>query len=1040
MALAASVANAATTWTWKGGTDLNWFTPSNWQDASGNEATALASGDSFTFDAVTPSGAVNYNPSGNFSIGTITFGTGLTAGVKITGGKITSLGSAVNNNTSRAMEFANEVQFASTINLTMPTKHIIMSGGATGTTLSTSFSNLYGNFTLTSDWTVGTSYTVKEGSTLTTKNITNNASNSYLMIVDVKGKLVVNGNFSCYSSAKGASPRLLHKVNGVVIVTGTATVKGNSGDPGKNTCLVYDSSSSGIVLANKFSFQYGVKGTNYHYYNIAKIGVGTGNITYNNSARNYPKEYYSIGNWTFGEMSSNGNALSYSNDSIIFHTTDYSNSTVGRTITATACFDNKYVASGNKPVIVDGCGKMVFNCDFYRFYGLGASGSVTIEINNNCKPCNEASTNITMKSGTTLSFPKAGTGTTKEMCPIVIQSGAKMSFSNLSSTVVPVSARGLTLPASSPVPLTVAGSVLADGVYRLVSLTSGTIPDSYTNFVVSGTAIGTKTARAFRSSDKKLLLLGVDDSAETTDTCIWTGEGDGVNFSNPGNWMNGNVPSNGGEKVFFPGASGTLVNDIADAAPASITFAIGCSSAVKINGNAISGITAITNLSSASHTINAPVYFASGINVKQNAIAYDTIGNSHVTFAGGAYAAAGKTIDSGYSVVVFGKYYFANTSGSPWTATEDAAGTRKAVAANSYLYVPFAGNMNNLHVGSGAKIEIGNLAHGVSNGRLSWRNLGEMVVTNMTFTGSGNRYVSAYQDNNVTGKFKFESVVSTMTGNWFYFGDSAQAARHEFYIGAGGLSLSGYSQSQTPCFCFGSNFDGHAVTIRPWYSDFTIGDRTNGVYSLVFYRNVTLCTDDESGTGRTIKIDARTRSDGDKVVLTVSGSGKVEVNKTCSNSTAPTVAVTNTATLAIKPGASLGEGAMTVNSGATLAVPGAGTVTLDGNLTLVGGANLSFMIDGIGDSPKISMASGRTVNVSDVTAQNPVKVAIVESADKNFRSFEPYVLIRGAGLSGGDAEKFAVAENPPAWFDGFAVVGGDLVLVAKRPGLSLSVR
>ena len=122
----------AATWYWTGeGGDLNWFTAANWSDGDGNAATGLASGDSFMFDAVTPSGSVNYNPSGDFNIETVTFGAGLTSAVKIAGGKIASLGSAVNNNASYEMEFANEVAFASTINLTTPTKHIIMSGGAT---------------------------------------------------------------------------------------------------------------------------------------------------------------------------------------------------------------------------------------------------------------------------------------------------------------------------------------------------------------------------------------------------------------------------------------------------------------------------------------------------------------------------------------------------------------------------------------------------------------------------------------------------------------------------------------------------------------------------------------------------------------------------------------------------------------------------------------------------------------------------------------------------------------------------------------------
>ena len=170
IALFFAVSVNAATWYWTGeGEDLNWFTPANWNsaaDGKGDAATALASGDSFTFDAFTPSGDVNYNPEGDFNITTITFGAGLTGTVKITGGKITSLGNAVNNNATYAMEFANEIQFASTINLTVPTKHILLSGGARGT-LPANHNKLYGKYTLTSGWTVTANYTIANGSHVT---------------------------------------------------------------------------------------------------------------------------------------------------------------------------------------------------------------------------------------------------------------------------------------------------------------------------------------------------------------------------------------------------------------------------------------------------------------------------------------------------------------------------------------------------------------------------------------------------------------------------------------------------------------------------------------------------------------------------------------------------------------------------------------------------------------------------------------------------------------------------------------------------------
>ena len=555
----------------------------------------------------------------------------------------------------------------------------------------------------------------------------------------------------------------------------------------------------------------------------------------------------------------------------------------------------------------------------------------------------------------------------------------------------------------------------AEGVYTLATITGESV---FSSSVLAATPPANCTLRL--SGDNKSVLCIYGDPQNT-----WIGGAEG-SLGDDAKWSLGFVPTTGDSCVIGNAATAAVLTNPEGSAfaPTSITFPAD-SAEVTISGEAISGIAAITNLSSVSHTINAPVHFTSGINVKQDAVAHDTINNSHVTLAGGAYAASGKTIDAGYSVAVFGKYYFANRSDSPWTATEEGD-SRKAVAANSYLYVPYAGDMNNLYVTSGAKMEIGDISHGVSSGRLSWRNYGEMVVTNMTFTGSGDRFVSAHQTDAV-GTFKFESVKNSMSGYWFYLADSSDACRHVFYIGAGGMYFSDYSG--TPCFSIGRDSNGNTETVRPWYSDFTIGDRSNGQYSLVFHRNVEFCTDDENGTGRTITIDARTRGNGDNVNVTVSGSGMLKVNNTCYNATQPTVTVTNTATLAIKPGASLGTGATTVHSGATLAVEESDAVTISGATTLDGGAVLSFNFTSIDAAPKFVFSN-------TATASGTAKVKVSAAAGVFPRKLDRRWLI-AEGVSG---EFELDEETKPIWADGVSVEGSNLYLDVKAPGLSLSVR
>ena len=540
----------------------------------------------------------------------------------------------------------------------------------------------------------------------------------------------------------------------------------------------------------------------------------------------------------------------------------------------------------------------------------------------------------------------------------------------------------------------------------LMTFPSGTAVDSSAFTVKFATGV----SAAGGEVDTKSVSNGDGTISLVVAQSDWTGLGDGESFSDENNWLGNVVPAEGRSVYIGVDVASTLVCDI-DFRPSAITF-MASSAAITIDGSgAISGITAITNLSTASHTINAPVYFTSGINVKQNAVAYDTIGNSHVTFAGGAYAGSGQTIDSGYSVAMFGRYYFANTAESPWTATESANGKRTSIADNSCLYVPYAGNLHELYVGSGAKAFVGDMN---ASDRTSWNVYGEMTVTNLTITGSGDKYMT-WEQGNTPGVFKFEAVTNSMSSGWVYLSDGYKASKHVFYIGAGGLNFSSGIR-----FCIGNNKSGNTETVRPWYSDFTIADNDK-LYSLVLHRNVEFCTDDESGTGRTITIDAITRADDSSVYVTVSGSGKVKVNRPHYNNYQPTVTVTNTATLAIKPGAGLGESAMTVNTGATLEVPESGTVTLAGNLTLASGAALAFKLNGNSETT-LALASGKTL-----TASESVNIKFAEGSV--FAPDKAYTLVSGANLAEGDEAKFALPQGNRGTL---SVVEGNLVYTAPK--------
>ena len=399
---------------------------------------------------------------------------------------------------------------------------------------------------------------------------------------------------------------------------------------------------------------------------------------------------------------------------------------------------------------------------------------------------------------------------------------------------------------------------------------------------------------------------------------FWTGAKDN-NLSDSDNWLDGVVPQPGTNATIWCASAATLT--VGDTfAPSAITFAAN-SAPVTIDGRDLTGIVAVTNHSSASHTIKAKVYFAGDIQVKQNADYFENRALSQVTFAGGAYAAEGCSIETGSTVnwsrCMFGKYYLANVENKQWTVTA-YSNCRPMLAVGSELHVPYAGNLQELVALDGANVYVGNLAINAG-GRLSKWIKGSMTVTNLVVSGSGDVYISSAQGTATQGVFKFNSVTNGIAGgandNSFYLADSASASRHVFYIGEGGL---GYTSSAT-VFYIGRDADNNYETIRPWYSDFTIGHRGGTDIGLGLRRDVEFCTDDESDTGRTITVDAITCAQ-NTPTITISGKGKLKINKAAKNTVQPPITLKDTVTLEYAAGATLGTGPLTLGAGTTLVV------------------------------------------------------------------------------------------------------------------------
>lgn len=480
----------------------------------------------------------------------------------------------------------------------------------------------------------------------------------------------------------------------------------------------------------------------------------------------------------------------------------------------------------------------------------------------------------------------------------------------------------LTVPATAP----------ADGVYTVLSVSGDETLEGFT------LPEAPENCSLRLSADKKSLLCIYGDPQNT-----WIG-GESGSLSDYTGWSFGFVPGSGDSCVIGNAAAAASLTVGDTFAPSAITFPSG-SESVTIDGRDITGITAITNLSSVSHTINAKVYFTSGINVNQNASSHETISQSHVTFAGGAYAANGKTIDSGYSVAMFGKYYFANNLDSPWSVTDQVNNDRKAVGDSSLLYIPYAGALTELYVGYNAKVDIGDLTMPAS-GRFSWRNYGEMVVTNLTLGSfSSDLFLTYNQGVSTPSVFRFNSVTNTSDGaQYLYFADGNVATKTTLYFGAGGVGFSGSGLTSTTRFAFGRDVDNNQTTIRPWDSDFTIGGKSNTENGVRFGKRVIFNTNDDSGVGHTITLAARYYG-GTGASVDVGGSGTLLVSGT-SSSTLP-MTVTDTATLAVGASGSLGKGAITLGAGTTLALTSnSDTYTLANTLNLPTTGIATLRIDG----------------------------------------------------------------------------------------------
>ncbi len=516
---------------------------------------------------------------------------------------------------------------------------------------------------------------------------------------------------------------------------------------------------------------------------------------------------------------------------------------------------------------------------------------------------------------------------------------------------------------------------------------------------------------------------------------VWVGSVDG-DLNNADNWEDGQVPS--GVDVFIGSTSAvTLTNTVGGSfSPSSITFTSG-TAPVTIAGEAITGVSAITSLSTmASHEITAPVHFSGKISVIQPAMSYDLRTLSSVRFSGGAY---GTSFDADASHYVNGHYFLSEENGL--TATVYANSSRYGWLEGSSLTVPSVTDVCELALGQNADVPGGAFTTGVfrTSSRLSWHNNGEFVVTNevvITLPSSSDLNIAC---NYSAADYKFEKMTLGASGvnKWFYFGLSYANATwpKNIWIGAGGLNFADSATDNT-CYCFGQGRSLDVITISPWHSDYTIAAKTRGDKDFVLLKNtLRLGTTDENGDARTVTCNGRIygNSATDRTIE-VFGTGRFVANCIPNALSAPVI-VTNTATLAINPGKSMTAGTITVHDGATFEVAQSGTVALVGDLALKSGSKIGFNFTDRTTVPVLD-ATDKTVTFDSAETTN-VTVRIA-SSDGIRPTGGAKVLTSGGGFT--DAT-VSLAEHAPDWITDISVNDdGNIVIDVKPEPLIILLR
>ena len=470
---------------------------------------------------------------------------------------------------------------------------------------------------------------------------------------------------------------------------------------------------------------------------------------------------------------------------------------------------------------------------------------------------------------------------------------------------------------------------------------------------------------AFSSSTDYATAIDCVSVRRQTEYCFWTGGGDGETISDPANW--GRSVLSPVDDLCFTNATALVLSMPADFTASSLNF-FGTGT-VTINGVIPGGdattaktltIGKIVSTSAAANTFNCPVAFTTDYNVNSAGPA---------EFPYGVTAAGWGTVDGPGGLRLSGSSFTFSAD----TVTIDGNAT---LAAGGKLYAKTLTGVNGqtLTIESGSRVELtGDLIVGDgANGRLY---IAMADDTELSVGGTVYAWYDKFTSTRKYGTVWADAISLDVRNNNLGF------YAERINLGSGGISFVGETGAVNMDIGSGGAYGTYLFGA---YGDWTWAD---GGKAVTFYSNdVKFDTLDciDGVTPHTITIAKATGDTAAKLykinpgtlVLAASQSfkggtflegGKIVVAAANGSGTGPMTMAAGT-TLEVANGGVLGNSALTVPSGATLAFADGsglvGSVTLEGAATMAGNVALSgSAFIAVADGGSLAFAEGAKITI-----------------------------------------------------------------------------